>query len=83
MISLRTKALAALLAAALASGALFFWLSREFSFYAFVAFAILFFGGYRLLPDKNLYAHALSIGLCIGAFIGGVIGFGSWAHVAF
>jgi hypothetical protein len=77
----KTKALATLLAAAIISGCSFFWLGREQPFYAFVVLALLLFGGYQLLPEKNLYAHSLSIGFSIGTFIGGGIGLNAWAHV--
>ena len=53
---------------------LFFVLWRDYTLYAVVAGGLLLFGGAALLPQKGHFVHAVSLGLCIGAFIGSALG---------
>jgi hypothetical protein len=59
---------------ALATGIGCFWLWREYTLWAIILSAFLLFGGATMLPERNTHAHAASLGLCIGVFIGGVFG---------
>lgn len=56
------------------SGAVFYWLWREHTLYAVTASVLLLFGAAQMLPSRNLFAHAASLGFCSGVFIGGILG---------
>jgi len=72
--SLTYPAIAVLLFSICVAGVLFFWLWREYTLYAIVISLILLMGSALMLPSRNAYAHAVSLGFCIGAFVGGVLG---------
>ena len=80
MLYLKTKypplVIGAMVVAAVCAAVLFFVLWREYLFYAIAASALLLAWD-SLLPDQDIYIHGLSLGLCLGAFAGGVIGFAS------
>jgi len=63
-----------LLVSAVGAGELFFVLWRDYLLYGVLASIFLLSGGAALLPNKGHYVHALSLGLCIGAFIGSGLG---------
>ena len=69
----RLLATAVLFLATLSSGFLFYILWRDYLLFALFASGVLFSGA-TLLPDKNVYVHGISLGLCLGAFIGGAFG---------
>jgi len=66
-------AIAVMLFAAVGAGMLFNMLWREYLLYAIAATALLFCVA-PLLPDRNIYVHGLSLGVCLGAFCGGAVG---------
>jgi hypothetical protein len=69
----RLLALAILLFTTFSSGVLFYVLWRDYLLAAFAASGLLLSGA-TLLPNKNVYIHGISLGLCLGAFVGGAIG---------
>ena len=64
----------ALLVGALVSCIGFFWLWHEYLLFA-VFTSVLLMSGAALLPEKSPWAHAASLGICIGAFLGCALGF--------
>jgi len=58
---------------AIGAGVLFFMLWRDYLLYA-IATSALLLGAASLLPEKNTYLHGLSLGLCLGALVGGALG---------
>lgn len=63
-----------LLLSAVATGIACFWLWREYTLFAIILSAFLLFGGATMLPERNTHVHAISLGFCIGVFIGSVLG---------
>lgn len=59
---------------AVATGIGCFWLWREYTLFAIALSTFLLFGGATMLPDRNIHAHAVSLGFCTGVFIGSVFG---------
>ncbi len=51
-----------------------FWLWAAYPLYAFVGCAVLLFGGAGLLPSRRDLTYSASLGVCLGAFIGGAAG---------
>ena len=67
-------ALAVLGLSAAVAGTGFLLLWRESLGYGLILTAVLFSGGATLLPTRNVYAHAFSVGSCLGAFVGAGLG---------
>lgn len=51
-----------------------FWLWGAYPLYVAVLCALLLFGGAGLLPSKNDLTYSVSLGVCLGVFIGGAAG---------
>ncbi|MDR2195115.1 MAG: hypothetical protein LBE50_00735 [Gallionellaceae bacterium] len=68
----------AMLIGVVAAGTGFFWLWREYSLIAVLISIFLLSGGVLWFPYKSPWLHPVSVGICIGAFVGTLLALGNF-----